>query len=140
MLNERDFRIEWIQLLNVLDAIDRNLERQSEVLALDEPDKMERLQRKSEDLLEEACVLRQCCEIPDAFADILAPFAHEVIERSEKIKARMFLNLRSATGIQTDLRSKIRSIHIGRTKVLRGYFTQQPSEYGYYIDKRVGGK
>lgn len=135
---ESDPREGWIRLMKALDKLDKHLDDESRALEAGELRRLRPLREKGGRLFREACRLKGLCDGMPVTAGEGRAFQDALSQRTRRIRIKLVRTLQRAHGQRDALQVKVRTVRVGKNKMLPGYFHSGPSEQGYFIDRRVG--
>lgn len=135
---ESDPREGWIRLMKAMDRLDRHLEEEGRVLETGDFRRLMPLRKKGKRLFDEALGFIGVCEDAPLPAEEFVAFQDALSKREKRIRMKMLRTLQRAQGLRDEMQMGVRTVRIGKTKMLQGYFRSGPSEHGYFIDRRIG--
>lgn len=135
---ENDPREGWIRLMKALDRLDKHLEEEGRALETRELLRLKALRDKGKRLFDEAVRFKRLCGSAPLPAGEGKAFQDALSQRERRLRLKMLRTLQRAQGLRDEMQASIRTVRIGKNKMLHGYFRSGPSEQGYFIDRRVG--
>lgn len=133
-----DPREGWIRLHKMLDRFEKQLDEEKAFLEAGDIRRLALLQDKRTRLLDEIRRLKRICSEAVLSESDRRSFWEMLKQKERRIRIKILRNVHQANTVRRDAQGRIRSIRVGKRKVLQGYFGHGASEQGYFIDRQIG--